>query len=119
MDVRRQTGVLGETAAAGFLESRGLYIIEKNYRCRYGEIDLIATDDWYLIVIEVKTRTGSNQGKAAEAVNVSKQRKICRTFNFYRMKHDLGDFVPVRFDVIEVNQYGHCHWIQNAFEYME
>ena len=48
-----------------------------------------------------------------------KQRKICRVFDYFRMKHRLDDYVPVRFDVVEVDSAYRCHWIKNAFEYQE
>lgn len=55
-DPRRHTGALGEQLAAGHLEARGLHVIERNFRTRYGELDLIAVDDRWLVFCEVKTR---------------------------------------------------------------
>ncbi|MEE1228398.1 MAG: YraN family protein [Lachnospiraceae bacterium] len=133
MNHNRRTGVLGEAIAAHFLEENGLQILERNYRSCFGEIDIIARDRWdlivkhasevpmalQLVVVEVKTRRSVSSGSGAEAVSYSKQRKICYAFNEYRMKHRIGDYVPVRFDVIEVDGAGHCHWIRNAFEFVE
>lgn len=119
MDVRKRTGRLGETAAAAFLERQGVRILEKNFRSRFGEIDLIGLDGSCLAVIEVKTRKSPASGEGAEAVDLRKQRKICSTFNYYRMKKRLTDFTSVRFDVIEVDQSFHCRWIKNAFDYLE
>ncbi len=119
MDVRKKTGKLGETAAAAFLESQGVRILEENFRSRFGEIDLIGVDGPYLAVVEVKTRRGRGSGHGAEAVDLRKQHKICSAFNYYRMKRQLSDFVPVRFDVIEVDEASNCRWIKNAFEYTE
>ena len=118
-DMRKKTGSLGESAAAAFLTGKGVHILQKNYRCRYGEIDLIGLDGSVYLVVEVKTRTSSARGEPAEAVDYRKQRKICLTFDFYRMKERLDDYTPVRFDIIEIDRYGRCHWIKNAFEYHE
>ncbi|MBR5047084.1 MAG: YraN family protein [Eubacterium sp.] len=118
-DRRKRYGDQGEIAAAAFLEKAGVRILQKNFRCRYGEIDLIGWDGHYYLVLEVKYRTGSGAGEASEAVDYPKQRKICLTFNYYRMKNRLDDFTPVRFDIVEVDRYGSCHWIKNAFEFIE
>lgn len=117
--MRKKTGSLGEAAAAAFLMEKGVRILQKNYRCRYGEIDLIGLDGSVYLVVEVKTRSSSAQGEPAEAVDFRKQRKICLTFDFYRMKEKLDDYTPVRFDIIEIDRYGRCRWIKNAFEYHE
>lgn len=119
MDKRKVTGRLGETAAALFLEENGVSILEKNFRSRFGEIDLIGYDGESYLVIEVKTRVWRSSGSAAEAVDYHKQVKICRTFDYYRMKKRLNDFTPVRFDVVNVDQGFSCTWIKNAFEYLE
>ncbi len=119
MDRRKLTGTLGETAAVAYLTRHGVRILERNYRSRYGEIDLIGADGTGLIVVEVKARKGPDCGDPAEAVDYRKIRRICRTFNHYRMIHRLSDFTPVRFDVIEIDREFGCHWIKNAFEFVE
>ena len=118
-DIRRQTGIQGEKEAAFYLESQGVRIIQKNFRCRYGEIDLIGWDGTYYLMVEVKYRSSWEQGFPAEAVDFRKQRKICRTCDYYRMKKNLDDFVPIRFDIIEIDWKGRCHWVKNAFDYVE
>lgn len=117
MDIRRQAGQRGETVAASFLEKEGIRILMKNFRCKYGEIDLIAKDQNVFLIVEVKMRSTNRQGFACEAVDWRKQRKICRTYDYFRMKYQISDFIPVRFDVIEIDKEDNCHWIQNAFEY--
>ncbi|MDD6816936.1 MAG: YraN family protein [Firmicutes bacterium] len=72
-------GTLGENLAAGLLTEEGYEILMRNYRCRYGEIDLIACRDGILTFVEVKTRQNSRFGEPAEAVTTEKQRKIRRT----------------------------------------
>ncbi|MCD8019135.1 MAG: YraN family protein [Clostridiales bacterium] len=64
-------------------------------------------------------RKDKKQGYPCEAVDQRKQHKICRTFDYFRMKYQLDDFVSVRFDVVEVSGDGQCHWIKNAFEYQD
>ena len=117
MDIRRQAGQRGETVAASFLEKEGIRILMRNFRCKYGEIDLIAKDQNGFLIVEVKMRSTSRQGFACEAVDWRKQRKICRTYDYFRMKYQISEYVSVRFDVVEVDQEDHCHWIKNAFEY--
>lgn len=117
MDFRKKAGKLGEAAAADFLKDHGMQILYHNYFCRMGEIDLIARDGRTYVVVEVKQRNGTGQGEPCEAVHQRKQQKICRTFDYFRMKHALDEYVPVRFDVIEVDNHMRCHWIKNAFEY--
>lgn len=115
----QKAGKYGEEQAVHFLQKQGVRILQKNYRCRYGEIDLIAWDGQYYLIVEVKQRTSDGQGAPAEAVDYRKQKKICRTLNSYRMKQGLDDFVAIRFDVIEIDGRGQCHWIQNAFDFIE
>ncbi|MGN1415145.1 MAG: YraN family protein [Anaerovoracaceae bacterium] len=82
-ETSRQTGVcrqtlgkLGEDLAAGLLTGEGYEILARNYRCRYGELDLIACRDGILTFVEVKTRQSSRFGAPAEAVTAEKQKKI-------------------------------------------
>lgn len=117
MDKRKQAGQNGETVAASFLEKEGVRILMRNFRCKFGEIDLIAKENESFLIVEVKMRSTKNQGTGREAVDWRKQRKICRTYDYFRMKYQISDYVPVRFDVVEVDKKGQCHWIQNAFEY--
>jgi len=79
----RILGQLGENLAAGCLEADGYEILERNYRCPYGEIDLVARKDGYLVFVEVKTRRSRAFGEPAEAVSRSKQKKIRLTAATY------------------------------------
>ncbi|MBR0381827.1 MAG: YraN family protein [Eubacterium sp.] len=116
MDRRKLTGQLGETVAAAFLQEQGVVILRRNYRCRFGEIDLIGRDGHTLVIIEVKAR---KKGAGAQAVDLRKQKRICATLTWFRMKERIPEYVPVRFDVIEVDGAMKCRWIRNAFEYQE
>lgn len=94
----RQKGTEGEVKAAAYLEERGYRVLERNWRCRMGEIDLIATRDGVLVFIEVKLRAQRKFGLPAESVHAAKQRKIRLVAELYlaRKPHN-GE---VRFDVI-------------------
>ena len=116
MDRRKLTGQLGETVAAAFLQEQGVVILRRNYRCRFGEIDLIGRDGHTLVIIEVKAR---KKGAGAQAVDLRKQKRICATLTWFRMKERIPEYVPVRFDVIEVDGAMKRRWIRNAFEYQE
>ena len=84
-----------------FLEKRGLQIREKNFRCRSGEIDLIAQDERYLVFVEVKYRTTGVSGYPAEAVDARKQQTIAKCAMHFLMKQG-NDDVPCRFDVVAI-----------------
>lgn len=118
--MRKNLGKAAEEAAALFLEERGIRILERNFRSYHGEIDIIALEEpQLLLIVEVKMRSRSDCGTPAEAVNFKKQRRICYTFNYYRMREQLNENTAVRFDVIEVDRNLQCHWIKNAFEFQE
>lgn len=91
-------------------------IKEKNFRCRLGEIDLIARDGRYLVFVEVKYRHTGESGWAASAVNRKKQMAISRTARFYLLRHGYGEDIPCRFDVVAIDG-NHMEWIRNAFDY--
>ncbi len=95
------TGKLGEQLAIEYLVSKGYAIIEKNYRNKIGEVDIIAYDKSILTFIEVKTRNNHKYGNAYESVNARKQKKIVNASLMYIQKFNLHD-VQIRFDVIEV-----------------
>jgi putative endonuclease len=94
-------GNFGEEIAEKYLIEVGYIILEKNFRYKTGEIDLIGRDGDYITFIEVKTRTSSNFGEPCEAVTPLKQLKIYRTAEVYIMKKKLYNF-SFRFDVLEV-----------------
>jgi putative endonuclease len=95
-----EAGLIGQNEAEKFLTGKGYRILERNYRVKSGEIDLIARDGEYIVFIEVKTRTNLLYGYPCEAVGGVKQRRIRQTALHYITRHRLsGDF---RFDVVEV-----------------
>ena len=115
---RRKVGSDYEKRAGQFLERQGLVILCYNFRNRYGEIDLVAKDGETTVFVEVKYRKDGQKGLPQEAVNFRKQWRICRVADYYRMLHDMGDFSPVRFDVVAVCG-ERVDWFPNAFDYRE
>lgn len=100
----RNTKVLGnygEKLAKKYLVKNNYKILEQNYTCTLGEIDLIAEDDGVIVIVEVKTRTSNLYGTPAEAVNYYKQRKLQQLALYYQRAKRKFD-TPIRFDVIEV-----------------
>lgn len=113
----RAVGADYEQKAAQRLEALGYQILAKNFRCRMGEVDLIAKEGGYLVFIEVKYRAGIQAGEPQEAVDFRKQRKICRAASYYCQKHGISPQQPCRFDVAACRQ-GEWTVIQNAFDYI-
>ena len=75
-DRRKVTGALGEAAAAGYLRRNGYQILVTNWRCRLGEIDIVACDDQTLVFVEVRTRRSARLGSPEESVTPAKQRRL-------------------------------------------
>lgn len=98
------------------MREKGLKILEMNFRCRMGEIDLIARDGRYLVFVEVKYRSTGNQGGAVDAVGREKQRAISKVAAYYLLTHCKSMDIPCRFDVIGIEG-EEIQWIQNAFNY--
>lgn len=98
---RLSLGDRGEVAACGFLKEKGYKILDKNYKCKIGEIDVVAKREGRLAFIEVKTRTGPRFGMPQEAVDRKKQEKIFKLAQWY-MKEKKLEKIPVAFDVVAV-----------------
>lgn len=113
----RKTGAAYEQIAAQYLQKHGVKIIERNYRNRRGEIDLIGKDGEYTVFIEVKYRKDDKKGSPTEAVNFAKQRTICKVADYYRMTHGMGEFSAVRYDVVAIEG-DVITWYQNAFAHI-
>ena len=114
---KREKGAQKEEQVCAYLLSKGVKIAERNFRCMQGEIDIIGYDGKFLVFFEVKYRSSRSMGSAAEAVGFTKQRKICRVADYYRMIHRCNDDTPVRFDVVAIDG-EHLRWIKNAFYYI-
>lgn len=111
---KRRTGAEWEKQAAEYLTERGMRIVEKNFRSRQGEIDLIGYHQGYLVFVEVKYRHTAEKGHALEAVDTRKQYRICRAADYYRYLHRMKTNAAVRYDVVGI-QDGEICWLQNAF----
>ncbi len=113
-----QTGKLGEQMAAACLEKAGYCILERNYRCRFGEIDLIAKDGDTIVFVEVKSRRSDHYGMPQLAVGAEKQRRISKISLYYLQANRL-ESLNARFDVVAVSlraEKNHIEWIKDAFE---
>ncbi|MGL5694331.1 MAG: YraN family protein [Peptostreptococcaceae bacterium] len=97
----KQKGDLGESIALKYLINNGAEIIEKNYKIRSGEIDIIAKVNNELVFVEVKSRSNVRYGYPAEAVNNKKINKILNVAKYYILVNNLYN-IPTRFDVIEI-----------------
>lgn len=100
-DARQKLGRLGERLACDALEQRGYRIVERNFRCRSGEIDLVAEESQDLVFVEVKTRRGAAYGLPEEAVNNRKARKLQEVACCYLDLHNLPE-CSWRIDVVAV-----------------
>ena len=113
----RERGKLGEDAACAYLKKQRYTILARNYRKRFGEIDVIAKRQNKIAFVEVKTRSGTGYGMPCEAVNYEKQQKIIKTAQSYLLKHRFDG--EISFDVIEVLLSGEkvlsVNHIENAF----
>ena len=96
---RKRLGERGEDAAAAFLERAGMTVIERNWRCTAGEIDIIALDDQTIVLVEVKTRRTVSKGTPEEAVSPAKRRRYIKLAEAYLQSAGVTN-VAVRFDVI-------------------
>ena len=114
---RRKEGAYYENLVAEYLKTQGYEILEKNYRCRIGEIDLIAKEGETLVFVEVKYRRDDKMGNPKESVNRKKQKKISMTASYYLMRECGRMDIPCRFDVAAVLG-EQIEVVKNAFEYL-
>ena len=101
MSKSHELGKTGEQISAEYLTKKGYKIIEKNFKCYFGEIDIIAIDKNELVFIEVKTRTDMSYGEAAEAVTPTKLQHLLNSIKYYIYKRNLQDEF-IRIDIMEV-----------------
>lgn len=115
---KRQTaqqirGQQTEQLACAYLQASGLSLVARNYRSRFGEIDLIMENEHCLVFVEVRYRKHQQFGGAAASISVSKQQRLIRTALAY-LQHAKSQ-KPARFDVIAVDAQQRINWIQQAF----
>ena len=100
-----QAGVAGEDAACRHLEKKGYRILARNFRCRSGEIDIIARDGDITVFVEVKDRHGRSHGEGHESVTVGKRLRVVRAARLFAAARGLLES-PTRFDVISIEHEG-------------
>jgi putative endonuclease len=98
----KETGQKGETLAEIFLKKHGYRIVERNFKCKFGEIDLIGYKRGVLSFIEVKTRSSHELGSPLDAINNVKQLKLLRLANYYIYRKKIVTSIPCQFDVIAI-----------------
>jgi len=119
MSKNLRKGLRFEDQARDYLQVHGLVLLQPNYHCRFGEIDLVMRDSDTLCFIEVKFRKSRLFGGAAASIPRAKQRKIIKTARFYIASHKHLANRPMRFDALLIQRQDdgsdHINWIQNAF----
>jgi putative endonuclease len=114
-DAARHRGAEAEELAARLLANRGLVVVARNYRTRFGEVDLVARDGATLVFVEVRARRWAAFGGAAGSVDTRKQKRIVAAARHYLAR--LGTEPPCRFDVVTLQgPQGEPAWIRGAFE---
>ena len=123
MATTREQGQYTESLACRYLENKGFKLLEKNFNCKVGEIDLIMQDNDTLVFVEVRYRKSNDFGSGAESITESKQSKLIKTASLYLQRHVKFSQYPARFDVISITGFIetedlnkiHFDWIENAF----
>jgi putative endonuclease len=118
-----EIGQRAEDAALDFLLAKGMRLVERNYRCKAGEIDLVMQHDGILVFVEVRYRKQNQFGGSAESVDYRKQKKIINTAQYYLQQHRHHSQSPCRIDVIAISSTGKTSssqpaidWIPNAIQ---
>lgn len=113
----QQQGYEAENTAVAFLRKQGLTICTTNFRCKMGEIDIIAKDATTLVFAEVRYRKNVTFGTPAETVTFSKRKKLIRASQYYLQRHNPD--LPCRFDIVEIygaNHQTNINWVKDAFQ---
>ena len=115
---RIQTGKLGEDIAVDYLKNEGYRIIERNYRCVFGEIDIVATDRDVIVFVEVRSRRSAKYGYPQESVGLNKKMKVSKIALNYIKEKQFQD-CRARFDVVAIKilpEGNEVKLIKNAFD---
>jgi len=99
---RLAPGGWGEEVACRHLKSRGYVILDRNFRCRSGEVDIVARQGEATVFIEVKERRGESHGSGHEAVTFGKRQRVIRAARLYAASRGLSER-PIRFDVVSID----------------
>jgi len=114
----RKWGAHWEKTAESYLCASGLKLLNRNFSCRFGEIDLIMEDEKTIVFVEVKYRKSAQHGSGAEAITFHKQERLSRTAAWYLAKHPYRADQFCRFDVVAIEPETsgqNIHWIKSAF----
>ena len=101
----QRRGVTGEDSAVRHLERAGYAILDRNFKTRFGEVDIVARDGQTTVFVEVKRREADGHGRAAEFVSPAKMRKVVNAARIYAARYGLSER-PLRFDVIAIDVIG-------------
>ncbi|MYN05951.1 YraN family protein [Pseudoduganella aquatica] len=113
LTTRQMQGNAGEDEALAHLQRHGLRLVERNFRCKGGEIDLIMRDGAALVFVEVRQRGGGGFGGALASVTPAKQRRLIHAAQFYLLR--LKPLPPCRFDLVAIDA-GKLSWLKNVLE---
>lgn len=113
MHERQRRGAASEALAEKLLAAHGLRLVERNYRCRGGEIDLVMRDGESMVFVEVRYRASTAFGGALGSVGASKQQRLVRAAQHYLLRS--GWTGPCRFDVVGFDGTGQPQWVRDAF----
>jgi len=115
---RKEAGAGGESAALAHLLAQGLTLVERNYRCRAGELDLVMLDGKTLVLVEVRYRSNQDFGGAAASITPRKQRRIATAARHLLVTRQALRRYPARFDVIAITpgrDGARIEWLKSAF----
>lgn len=101
--ISQKLGTQAENFACDYLKTQGLFLIKRNYACRFGEIDLIMQDGATLVFVEVRYRQDPCFGHSIETVHSTKQNKLIKTAEYYLQSHPLSEIANCRFDVLALS----------------
>ncbi|NGZ83294.1 YraN family protein [Duganella aceris] len=110
---QQQLGRIGEDRALAHLEAHGLTLVERNFLCKAGEIDLVMRDGAFLVFVEVRRRAGDKFGGAVFSVTPAKQQRLLRAAQLYLLRYK--NLPPCRFDLVAIDG-ERLSWIQNMLE---
>lgn len=111
--LQQRLGQQGEERALIFLQRQGLRLLERNFRCKVGELDLIMQHGATLVFVEVRQRASSRFGGAAASVTPAKQRRLLRAAQYFLLRY--ADLPPCRFDLLAIDG-ENLSWMQNVLE---
>lgn len=113
LSAKQRQGRAGEEQALAHLLAQGLLLVERNFLCKGGEIDLVMRDGTVLVFVEVRQRASASHGGAAASVTVAKQRRLTLAAQVYLMR--LASEPPCRFDVVAIDA-GQLAWLKNVMQ---